>query len=359
MYPRSPIPHSIGSNCHTSAVPCQPIPVHLKETFKQEIDKMLKVGILKPVHEATPWINSCVLAERKDKLDHLKLRICLDPTNLNNVIVQEPYHFKTHEDIAHLLVDACVMTFCDCKKGYWYQQLDEVSSFLTTFNVELGRFRYTVMLFGATVAGNVCQHKLDQCFGKIKQVIMIADDIMIVGKKQNHSNHDQALTTLLETERRCNVKLNDKNLGYKKDKVDFFVETYTTSSHKPDKSKVSAITKIPVPTRKKQVQPFIRMINYLSKFSARLSEIADHIRELAREKVPFNWGPVYQSAFIQMKKEITSTPILACYNPKNQTALQTDASIKGLGACLLQDEKPVYFASKAQQMFRRDMLQLN
>ena len=39
--------------------------------------------------------------------------------------------------------------------------------------------------------------------------------------------------------------------------------------------------------------------------------------------------------------------MLAYYNPRKQTVLQTDASIKGLGACLLQDEKPVYFASKA------------
>ena len=48
-----------------------------------------------------------------------------------------------------------------------------------------------------------------------------------------------------------------------------------------------------------------------------------------------------------MKQEIISVPILAYYNPKKQTVLQTDASIKGLGACLLQEEKPVYFASKA------------
>ena len=100
----------------------------------------------------------------------------------------EPYHFKTPEVIAHLLADACVMIVCDCKNGYWHQQLDEASSFLTTFNTELGRFRYTVMPFGVTVAGDVFQCKLDQCFGKIKQVIVIADAIMIVGKKQNYSD---------------------------------------------------------------------------------------------------------------------------------------------------------------------------
>ena len=89
------------------------------------------------------------------------------------------------------------------------------------------------------------------------------------------------------------------------------------------------------------------MVKYLSKFSARLSEIAEPIRELAKDKVPFNSGPEHQSSFTQMKTEIASAPKLAYYNPKKQTVLQTDASIKGLGACLLQEEKPVSFASKA------------
>ena len=99
------------------------------------------------------------------------------------------------------------------------------------------------------------------------------------------------------------------------------------------KSKVSAITKMPAPTTKKDVQSFIGMINYLSKFSARLSEIVEPIRELAKDKVPFSWGPKHQPAFIQMKKEIVSAPILAYYNPKKPAVLQTDISIKGLGAC--------------------------
>ena len=48
-----------------------------------------------------------------------------------------------------------------------------------------------------------------------------------------------------------------------------------------------------------------------------------------------------------MEQEIVSASILAYYNPKKQTVLQTDESIKGLSGCLLQEEIPVYFASKA------------
>ena len=89
------------------------------------------------------------------------------------------------------------------------------------------------------------------------------------------------------------------------------------------------------------------MANYLSKFSARLSELAEPIRDLYKDEVPFNLGPEYQDAFKQIKYEIVRAPILAYSNPKKETVLQTDASVKGLGTCLLQDQKPVYFASKA------------
>ena len=251
------------------------------------------------------------------------------------------------EDIAHLLADACVMTVCNCKKGYWHQQLDEASSYLTTFNMEIRRYRYTVMPFGITVAGDVFQRKLDQYFGQIEQVIVIADDIMVVGNQPNHRDNDVALINLLETARKSNICLNYDKLAYKKTEVDFFGETYTTDGCKPAQSKVSTISEMPPPTSKKQVPSFIGMVNYLSKFLARLSELAEPIRELCKDNVPFNWGPEHKAAFKQIKCEIVRAPILAYYNPKNEIVLQTDGHVKGLGACLLQDQKPVYFTSKA------------
>ena len=94
---------------------------------------MLHAGIIKPVKESTLWVNSFILIEGKDKSGNPKLCICLDPMNLNKAIVHKPYHFKMLEDIAHLIANSCVMTVCDCKNGYWHQELDEASSFLTTF----------------------------------------------------------------------------------------------------------------------------------------------------------------------------------------------------------------------------------
>ena len=129
-FPGPPYHIQIYQSVTTKQTPCRPILVHLKEAFQQEIDKMLKLVVLKPVHEATPWINSFVLAKGKDKLGNLKLIICLDPTNLNKVIVREPYHFKTLEDIAHLLADACIMSVCDSRKAIGTKSLLKLHPFL-------------------------------------------------------------------------------------------------------------------------------------------------------------------------------------------------------------------------------------
>ena len=102
---------------------------------------------------------------------------------------------------------------------------------------------------------------------------------MIVGYKPDHSTHNQAITTLLKTAKKCNVKLNYDKLQYKQNEVEFFRETYITSGCKPSKDKVSAITSMPSSANKKQVQSFIGMIDYLAMFSPRLSELAATIIE--------------------------------------------------------------------------------
>ena len=89
---------------------------------------------------------------------------------------------RLQKNITHLLADATVLMVLDCKKGYWHQELDEESSYLTTFNTEFSRYQYTVRSFGATVVGDVFQRKLDQCFGHLQNVIVIADDIMVCGQ---------------------------------------------------------------------------------------------------------------------------------------------------------------------------------
>ena len=326
-FPGPPYHIQLDPKVPPKQTPVRPIPAHLKEAFKQNY--------------------SYVIVEGKDKLGRLKSRICLDPKILNVAVICEPWFSKTPHDIAHLLADACIITMTDCSKGFWYQALDEESSYFMTFGTEYGRFQFSIMPFGITVAGDVFQRKLDTIFGTLSQVACIADDIIIMGYKEDHSDHNTAFTRLLQTAQENNVKLNFEKLQYKQKQVDFFGETYTTDGRKPGADKIKAITNMPQPANKKELQSFIGMVNYLGKFTPRLSELAGCLFDLICINVPFQWGPEHTEAFTNIKQEIIQAPVLKYYDPKKLTVLQTDASAKGLGACLLQCEHPVYFSSKA------------
>ena len=86
-FPGEPYKILLDPKVPPKQTPCRPVPIHLKQAFKAEIDKMLKASVLKPVQEATPWLNSFVLVKGNDQHGQPKLRICLDASNFNKAIV--------------------------------------------------------------------------------------------------------------------------------------------------------------------------------------------------------------------------------------------------------------------------------
>ena len=131
--------------------------------------------------------------------------------------------------------------------------------------------------------------------------------------------------------------------------MEFFGQIYATRGRKPSDIKVKAITEMPKPTCLKDLQTFLGMAKYLSKFSPRIAEIDEPLCDLMKKHAPYVWGPEHNQAFGSIKKEIVQAPILRYYDPKKTTVLKTDTSIKDLGTCLLEDGHSIYFASKSLQ----------
>lgn len=105
------------------------------------------------------------------------------------------------------------------------------------------------------------------------------------------------------------------------------------------------------PLNVSELQRFMGIVNQLGKFSPNIAELLKPLRELLSKQNSWTWGNSQTDAFNKIKAELTSSPILAWYNPTAETKLVVDASAYGLGAVLLQkhedDWKPVAYASRS------------
>ena len=119
------------------------------------------------------------------------------------------------------------------KKSFWQFLLDEESSYLTTFNTPFGCYHYLRLPFGTTVSRDCHQRGIDSLYGKLDNVIGIADDLLIWGNEEDGFDHDRAFQSVLETTHKNNLKLNIAKIQYRQKKVTFFGETYTVDRHQP------------------------------------------------------------------------------------------------------------------------------
>ena len=112
--------------------PPRRMPISLKDDIKRELDEMVNSDIITTIREGEPtqWVNSLVYRRKQNG----RLRLCLDPKDLNAAIQREHHVTPTLEEILPKLANAKVFSIVDAKCGYWNVVLDKESSYLTTFN---------------------------------------------------------------------------------------------------------------------------------------------------------------------------------------------------------------------------------
>ena len=129
--------------------------------------------------------------------------------------------------------------------------------------------------------------------------------------------------------------------------VPFMGHLLTADGLITDPNKVHAIKDMPTPTDVKSLKRFLGMVNYVSKFLPNLSSVSEPLRRLEVKDAEWCWLPVHNEAVQKIKGLVCEAPVLKFYDVTREVTVESDVSLSGLGATLLQEGQPVAFASRA------------
>ena len=313
--------------------PCN-VPLPMRPKVKAELERMESLGVISKVDEPTPWCAGMVAVPKPDG----SVRICVDLRPLNASVLREVHPLPTVDNILAQLSGARVFSKLDANSGFWQIPLDEESRPLITFITPYGRFCFNKMPFGISSAPEHFQKRMSNILEGQAGVLCLIDDIIIYGRTQEE--HDKHLQATLKCIQKAGVTLNKEKCKFNCTSIRFLGHVVSANGVSPDPSKVEAILKMPPHTTITEVRRFMGMVNQLGKFTPRIAELSQPLRELLTKNSIWTWGPSQAKAFQSIKEVLTQPHILAWYEPNAETKVSADASAYGLGAILRTAKEP-------------------
>ncbi|GJU85599.1 putative reverse transcriptase domain-containing protein [Tanacetum coccineum] len=222
------------------------------------------------------------------------------------------------------------------RSGFHQLRVREEDIPKTAFRTRYGHYEFQVMPFGLTNApavfmdlmNRVCKPYLD------KFVIVFIDDILIYSKsKQEHEEH---LKLILEFLKKEQLYAKFSKCEFWIPKVQFLGHVIDSQGIHLDLAKIEFIKDWASPKTATEIRQFLGLVGYYRRFIEGFSKIAKPMTKLTQ------------------KKKLCSAPILALPEGSEYFIIYYDASIKGLGAVLMQREKVIAYESRQLKIHEKN-----
>ncbi|KAL0161469.1 hypothetical protein M9458_045194, partial [Cirrhinus mrigala] len=246
------------------------------------IHESLEAGLIRP--SSSPAGAGFFFVQKKDG----SLRPCIDYRGLNEITIKDKYPLPLMSSAFDLLQGARVFSKLDLRNAYHLVRIREGDEWKTAICSPLR---------------NLVNDVLSDMLNRF--VFVYLDDILIFSPSlQEHTRHvRQVLQHLLENQ----LFVKAEKCEFHADTVSFLGFVISPRGIEPDRAKVKAVTKWPVP-----------------------------LTALTSTKIAFRWNPQAQVAFDNLKSRFVSAPVLCFPDPKRQFIVEVDASAVGVGAVLSQ-----------------------
>ena len=327
------------------------VPFALRKKVTAKVEDLIAKDIVERVDGPTSWISPVVIAPKASG----DIRLCVDIRKANAAIIRKRIPIPTVDEVLENLNGSTVFSKLDLRLGFHQIELDEGSRDITTFATHDGLFRYKRLSFGVNSAPEKYQQIVTQVISDIGGVQNIADDLIVHGK--NNEEHDRNLHRLMQRLEEKNLTLNAEKCQFRMDRVVFMGLLVSKYGIGPTEERVRAVLESSRPTTPTEVRSFLGMVGFSARFIPNFATIAEPLRAISRQGVPFEWGSEQEKAFQKLKQQLASAPVLAYFDKDAHTRVIADASPVGLGAVLVQEKngvgRAVCYASRSLSSVER------
>lgn len=334
----------------TSGVPIRCRPYRMaprqQDILKTEIERMLKLGVIVPCE--SEYTSPMILVEAPGK----DPRPCVDYRKLNAITKDQIYPIPHIEERVERVSGAQFVSILDLVRGYWQVPMTERASQYAAFVTPSGTFRPTVLSFGLKNAPFCFSRLMDRVLrGAETYALPYLDDVAIFSATwEDHLRH---LRDVFSRLREAGLTIKPKKCQLAKGEVRYLGHVVGQGRRRPDELKVEAVNEFPRPVKKTGIRAFLGLTGYYQRYIPRYSELAspltDALRKGAPEKVA--WTEEMERAFRGLQAALCSAPVLRTPDYNRPFIVQCDASNRGLGVILCQEddrgeEHPVLYASR-------------
>ena len=339
VYPHNKLHLDVDPSVKPFVSRAYPIPKNQLQIFKQELDRLVKIGVLEKQGRAT-WIAGTFIIPKKDN----RVRWISDFRALNKAIVRRNYPIPKIQDILSRRSGYKFLTKLDLSMQYYTFELDEASKDLCTIATPFGLYRYARLPMGVSTSPDMAQEIMEQVLSNLEDTEVYLDDIAVFSSQ--FDSHISLLEKILQRLQDNGFSVNPLKCAWAVHETDFLGHWLTPQGIKPYYKKVNAIVQLEKPKNLKQLRSFLGMVTYYRDMWPRRSHILSPLTELLKTPTRFRWSPECDIAFKHMKSLVASETLLAYPDHNIPFHIETDASDLQLGAVIKQNGKPVAFYTR-------------